>query len=94
MNHQLDVDKIFLFTKDPYKVSLKHLKDLKAFVEYPNDTKDVYKSIEEYSLDSKKKKIIFRKSKKFNKLLLIIILILNPKTLCSYTDNALQKTIF
>lgn len=56
MNHQLDVDKIFLFTKDPYKVSLKHLKDLKAFVEYPNDTKDVYKSIEEYSLDSKKKK--------------------------------------
>ena len=57
--HQPDVDKIFLYAKDPSKskcqllinkrekVGLKHLKDIKTFIEYLSDMQNVYKSIEE-----------------------------------------------
>ena len=42
------------------KVGLDHFNDPKAFMEYSNDLSDVYKNIEDYNPD-KKKKSIFRK---------------------------------
>ena len=55
MNNQPDIDKIYLYAKDPYeakyqylinkreKVGLDHFDDPKAFIEYSNDMQDVYK---------------------------------------------------
>ena len=69
-NNQPDVDKIYLYAKDPYdakyqylinireKVGLKRLKDPKAFTEYLNDMFDVYKNINEYNIDKKRKILI------------------------------------
>ena len=56
-----DIDKTYLYAKDPYKVkyqflirkhestSLKYFNDSKAFIEYSNDIDDVFKNIEEYN---------------------------------------------
>ena len=67
INHQPEIDKIFLYVKDPYKlkyqyliskveeVGLKHLSDPKVFIEYLNDMKEVYNSIEEYNPGKKGK---------------------------------------
>ena len=42
------------------KVGLDHFKDPKAFIEYSNDTQDVYKNIEDYNPGKKRKmQIIF-----------------------------------
>ena len=61
INNQPDIDKIYLYAKDPYeakyqyllnkreKVGLNHFDDPKAFMEYSNDTQDVYKNIEDYN---------------------------------------------
>ena len=61
INNQPDIDKIYLYAKDPYeakyqylinkreKVGLKHYNDPKVFIEYSNDVQDVYKNIEEYN---------------------------------------------
>ena len=58
INNQSDIDKIYLYAKDPYeakyqylinkreKIALDHFKDPKAFMEYSNDMEDVYKNIE------------------------------------------------
>ena len=58
INNQPDIDKIYLYVKDPYeakyqylinkreKVGLDHFKDPKAFMEYSNDMEDVYKNFE------------------------------------------------
>ena len=55
INNQSDIDKIYLYAKDPYeakyqyltkkreKVGLNYFNDPKAFVEYSNDMQDVYK---------------------------------------------------
>ena len=60
INNQPDIDKIYLYAKDPYeakyqylinkrgKVGLNHYDDSKAFIKYSNDIRDVYKNIEEY----------------------------------------------
>ena len=60
INNQPDIDKIYLYTKDPYeakyqylinkreKVGLDHFNDPKAFMEYSNDMHYVYKNIEDY----------------------------------------------
>ena len=65
INNQSDIDKIYLFVKDPYeakylclinkreKVGLDHFDDLKAFICYTNDTQDIYKSIEDYNRTEK-----------------------------------------
>ena len=57
--HQLNIDKIYSYTKDPYEAKyqflinkrqsadVKHLNDSKAFIEYSNDISDIYKNIEE-----------------------------------------------
>ena len=53
INNQIDVDKIYLYAKDPYevkyhylinkreKVGLDHFNDPKAFIEFSNDMQDV-----------------------------------------------------
>ena len=67
INNQPDIDKIYLYAKDPYeakyqylinireKVGLKHFNDPKAFIEYSNDVQDVYKNIDEYNIDKERK---------------------------------------
>ena len=67
INNQSDIDKIYLYEKDPYeakyqylidkdeKVGLDHFNDPKAFMEYLNDMLDVYKNIEDNYLDKKRK---------------------------------------
>ena len=62
ISNQPDIDKIYLFAKDPHEakyqylinkreiVGLNHLDDIKAFIEYSNDMQDVYKNIEKYNL--------------------------------------------
>ena len=69
-NNQSDIDKTYLYAKDPYeakyqylikkraKVELDHFDDLKAFIEYSNDMQDVYKNIEDYNLGKKRKILI------------------------------------
>ena len=61
INNQPDIDKIYLYAKDPYetkytyekypyeKVGLDQFNDLKAFMEYSNDMQDLYKNIEDYN---------------------------------------------
>ena len=70
INNQPDVDKIYLYAKDPYeakyqylinkreKVGLDHFDDPKAFIEYLNDMQDVYKNIEGYNPVKKRKILI------------------------------------
>ena len=67
ISNQLDIDKIFLYAKDPYeakyqylinkreKVGLNHFNDPKSFMEYSNDMQDIYKNIENYNPDKKEK---------------------------------------
>ena len=70
INQQPDIDKIYLFAKDPCEAKyqflinkrestgLKHFNDSKAFIEYSNDI-DIYKNIEEYNSNEKRKIIVF-----------------------------------
>ena len=70
INNQSDIDKTYLYAKDPYEakyqflikkresVSLKPFNDPKAFIEYSNDMQDVYKNIDEYNTDKERKVII------------------------------------
>ena len=70
INNQPDIDKIYLYAKDPYKaknqylikkrekVGLNHCNDPKAFMEYSNNKQDVYKNIEEYNPEKKCKVLI------------------------------------
>ena len=70
INHQPDIDKIYLYAKDPSeakyqfltnkrkRTGLKHLNDPKAFIEYSNDMHDVYKNIDEYNVDKDRKILI------------------------------------
>ena len=63
INKQPDIDKIYLYAKDPYEekyqflinkresTRLKHFNDPKAFIEYSNDMQDVYKNINDYNVD-------------------------------------------
>ena len=70
INNQQDIDKIYLYAKDPYeakyrylinkreKVGLDRFNDSKAVVEYSNDMQDVYKNIEDYNPNKKCKILI------------------------------------
>ena len=63
MENQPEIDKIYLYAKDPYEakyqylinkregVGINHFNDSKAFIEYSNDTRDAYKNIDEYNPD-------------------------------------------
>ena len=64
IENQPNIDKIYLYAKDPYeakyqylinireKVGLKRFNDPKAFIEYSND---VYKNIDECNIDKERK---------------------------------------
>ena len=70
INNQPDIDKIYLYAKYPYdakyqyliskreKVGLDHFDDPKAFMEYSNYMLDVYKNIDDYNPDKKRKVLI------------------------------------
>ena len=67
INHQPDIDKIYLYANDPCKAKYqllinkrestisKHFNDAKAFIEYLNNLDDIYKNIKEYNLNKKSK---------------------------------------
>ena len=67
INNLPDIDKIYLYAKDPYetkfkylikkreKVGLDHFDDPKAFMEYSNNMQDVYKNFEDYNPIKKRK---------------------------------------
>ena len=67
---QPDIDKIYLYAKDPYEakyqylvnkrdgVGINHFNDPKAFIEYSNDMHNVYKNIGEYNPDKENKMLI------------------------------------
>ena len=67
INNQQDIDKIYLYAKDPYEdkyqylinkresVGLKHFNDPKSFIEYSNAMYDVYKNIDNYNLNKENK---------------------------------------
>ena len=70
INNQPDIDKIYLYPKDPFQAKyqflsnrrestgLKHFNDHKAFIDYSNDMQDVYKNISEYNEDKECKILI------------------------------------
>ena len=70
INNQPEIDKIYLYTKDPYEkkyqylinkreiVGINNFNDPKAFMEVSNDMKDVYKNIEDYNPIKKRKVLI------------------------------------
>ena len=67
---QSDIDKIYLFPKDPYEAKYQYLisicekagliyyNDPKAFMDYSNDMQKVYKNIEKYNPEKKRKVLI------------------------------------
>ena len=71
INNQPDIDKIYLYAKDTCEakcqflinkresMGLKHFSDPKAFIEYLNDMQDVYKNIDEYTVDKERKILLF-----------------------------------
>ena len=70
INNQPDIDKIYLYAKDPYEkkyqylinkresVGLNHFSNPKAFMGYSNDMQNVYKNIEDYNPIKKRKVLI------------------------------------
>ena len=70
IENQPDIDKIYLYAKDPYEakyqylinkresVGINHFNDPKAFIEYSNDMQDVYKNINYYNPDKENKILI------------------------------------
>ena len=70
INQQPDIVKIYLYAKDPYEgkyqflintwesTGLKHFNDSKAFIENSNEMDDIYKTIEEYNPNKKRKILI------------------------------------
>ena len=65
-----DIDKIYLYAKDPYEsnyqylinkregVGINHFNDPKAFIEHSNDMHDVYKNIDDYNPGKENKILI------------------------------------
>ena len=61
-----DIDKIYLYAKDPFeskyqllingrkKVRIKELKNSKAFIDYSKTIDDVYENLEDYIIQQKK----------------------------------------
>ena len=72
INNQQDIDKIYLYAKDPYQILIKyqylinkrervginHLNDPKAFIEYSNDMHKFYKNIDNYNPNIENKILI------------------------------------
>ena len=67
IENQPDIDKIYLYAKDPYKSKYQYLVNKresvginypKAFIDYSNDMHDVYKNIDDYNPDKENKILI------------------------------------
>ena len=70
IKNQKDIDKIYLYAKDPYedkyqylinkreRVGINHLNDPKTFIEYFNDMYDFNKDIDNYNPDKENKILI------------------------------------
>ena len=70
IENQPDIDKIYLHAKDPYEAKYQYLinkregvgidsfNDLKAFIQYSNDMRNVYKHINYYNLNKENKILI------------------------------------
>ena len=70
INNQPDINKIYLYTKDPYegkyqylinkreKLGLDHFNDFKTFIDYSIGMQDIYKSTEDYNPNKKRKILI------------------------------------
>ena len=70
IDNQPDIDTIYLYAKDLYEpkhqflinkresIGLKYFNHPKAFIEYSNDMRDVYKNIDDYNLDKENKILI------------------------------------
>ena len=70
INHQPDIDKIYLYAKDPHEVKhrllinkcehvgLKHYNDPKAFIECSNDMQDLHKNNKKYNPGKERKVLI------------------------------------
>ena len=70
INNQTDIDKIYLYAKGLFeakyqylinrreKVRVDHSNNSEAFKEYSNDMQDVYKNIEDYNPNKKRKVLI------------------------------------
>ena len=69
INHQADIDKTYLYAKYPYEskyqflinkqdTGLKHFNAFKLFIKYSNDMDNIYKNIEEYNPNNKRKELI------------------------------------
>ena len=66
-NDKQDIDKIYLYSKDPFRAKyqllikkresryLKYFKDSEAFNEYSNYMDNIYKNIEKYNPNKKQK---------------------------------------
>ena len=69
-HHQLDINKIYLYVKDPFeqkyqllingrgKVGIKTLKNPKAFIKYSQTNDDVYENLEDYNPTKKRRVLI------------------------------------
>ena len=67
INNQPDIDKMYLYAKNPYaakyqllinkkeSIGLKHFNDPKVFIKYSNDMQDVYENIDECNIDKERK---------------------------------------
>ena len=70
IGNQPDIDKTYLYAKDPYKakyqylinkgesVSIDHFSHPKAFIEYSNDMHDAYRNISDYNPDKENRILI------------------------------------
>ena len=70
LENQPDIDKIYLYVKDPYEalyqylinkrevVGINHFNDPKAFIEYSNDVRNIYRNIGDCNLDLENKILI------------------------------------
>ena len=70
INNRPDIGKVYLYAKDPHKskyqilikkrddIETKHFNDSKAFIEYSNGMDDIYKNIEKYNPNKKRKILI------------------------------------
>ena len=69
-NQQPDIDKIYLYVKDPFqsnyqllingreKVEIKTLKNSKAFIDYSQTIDDVHENLEVYNTTKKRRQLI------------------------------------
>ena len=70
IENQSDIDKIYLYAKDPYEakyqylineregVGINHFSNPKAFIEYSNDMRYVYKNIDDYNPEKENRMLI------------------------------------